>query len=138
MIGTGLYKLVLPFFNHWHCVWLLNSTFLHFHHYWFPFIFSNWEAEVIWIWTIGFFQSFNFRCLIFVAKYIFQVPNIRCQIYIFFVIFTFLRIPSPFDSWDWGNTCHQFLQYFILHQLWIADLKYVQNDSIYWRIIFGK
>ena len=42
---------------------------------------------------------------------------------------------SNISSWAFTakflhNKCHQFLQYFILHQLWIVDLKYVQNDSI--------
>ena len=30
-------------------------------------------------------------------------------------------------------TCHQFLQYFILYQLWIVDLKHVLNYSIHSR-----
>ena len=37
------------------------------------------------------------------------------------------------------HICHQFIQYFILYQLWIVDLNYVQNDSIHSRSkIYGK
>ena len=47
-----------------------------------------------------------------------------------------LLLLKPFRTrhkWINWHRCHQFLQYFILYQLWIVDLKHVLNYSIHSR-----